>query len=256
MRIGDEFNPQGLFIGSFLPNCLLKYRELSATAKLCWARLAQYNGKNNKCYPSQKILAEELGISRQHLNNILKELEDKKFIHRIPPDPTTLQRTTFYKFLWHECFEERYGDSQEHLTPLSRTLDNPCQEHLTQRGSFNNISNNSKELLRSQTNNSSEPIEPILVNKTPVKRMFDFFLSLWKNSHTGACLFTGADAKQAQAIWRQCNADNPANPWSEFELRTKKITQEHLIDNFRQLIMWWNSAKKKTREKKSIYDTP
>jgi len=86
--------------------------------------------------------------------------------------------------------------------------------------------------------------------------MFEYFVKLWEEKHEGKCLFTGADAKQAQAIWRQCRADNPTDPWAEFEIRTRKIMKEHPIDSFKQLIVWWNSAKRKVKIRKSIYDTP
>ena len=47
MKVGEVFNPYGMFVGSFVPNTLLRYKGLSSTAKLLWARLAQYAGKND-----------------------------------------------------------------------------------------------------------------------------------------------------------------------------------------------------------------
>jgi hypothetical protein len=55
-------NPYKLFVGSFIPNWLLKREEISQGAKLCYARLCQYAGEDGECYPSQKKLAEALGI--------------------------------------------------------------------------------------------------------------------------------------------------------------------------------------------------
>ena len=101
------FNPYQSFVGSFIPNCLMKYPHLSPSAKLLWARLAQYAGKNGYCYPSVETLADELGISKQQIIRLLKELETKQFIYRDLPKgkDKLLHRTTKYYFIMHQIFE-------------------------------------------------------------------------------------------------------------------------------------------------------
>lgn len=106
MQIGQVFNPYKIFIGSFIPNALMSYKGLSSTAKLCWARLAQYSGKNIKCYPSQDALADEIGVSIIQVKRLIKELVDKRFIDIERSGIDKIQhKTNRYIFRWHECFD-------------------------------------------------------------------------------------------------------------------------------------------------------
>ena len=106
MKIGEPFNPHGLFVGSFIPNCIMQCSELSPIAKLAWARLQQFAGENGSCYPSYTKLAEELSISRRHAINAVKELLNKGLIESIIPSPTERGKkiSNHYIFIWHECF--------------------------------------------------------------------------------------------------------------------------------------------------------
>lgn len=109
MKIGQVFNPHQTFIGLFIPNCLVRHKGISATAKLCWGRLAQYAGGNSEAYPSQKTLAGEIGITRSQIIRVLAMLEEQGFIKRLTPkgNDKWLHKTTRYTFLWHEIFEGR-----------------------------------------------------------------------------------------------------------------------------------------------------
>lgn len=102
----QPFNPYKLFVGSFIPNALLRFTGLSSTAKLVWARLAQYAGEHGIAFPKITSLAEEVGLSDCQAQRILKELEKKRFIKRIKP--RGLQRLQHlpdsYIFLFHSCF--------------------------------------------------------------------------------------------------------------------------------------------------------
>ena len=101
MQKGQIYIPYKLFNGAVIPNCLMKNKELSQGAKLCFARLSQYAGKDGNAYPSQKTLAQELGVCERTVRNYLKELITKKFIKSI-------SRTTSnaYVFIWNEILEE------------------------------------------------------------------------------------------------------------------------------------------------------
>lgn len=107
MKVGEPFNPFGMFIGSFIPDSLMQYKGISPTAKLCWSRLGRYAGRDGKCYPSQDTLAEKLGITNMQVNRVLNQLENDGFIRRIPPKgKEKLQhKTTRYELLWHKCLE-------------------------------------------------------------------------------------------------------------------------------------------------------
>src|SRR5688572_3926181 len=64
MSPGTPFNPYRMWVGSFIPNWLMR-QKISPGAKLAYARLAQYAGKDGQCYPSQKDLADELGVGER-----------------------------------------------------------------------------------------------------------------------------------------------------------------------------------------------
>lgn len=102
MKDGQLFNPHGIFVGSFIPNCLMKCTELTSTQKLLWARLAQYTGKDGRCFPQQKTLAYELGISISSVQKALYILKEKKFIKIINPKGKKrfVHLNNEYGFLW------------------------------------------------------------------------------------------------------------------------------------------------------------
>lgn len=74
------FNPYNVFVGSFIPNCIMKCKDLSASDKLVYARLSQYAGKNGTCFPKQETIAEECGLSKRQIIISIQNLENKKFI--------------------------------------------------------------------------------------------------------------------------------------------------------------------------------
>jgi hypothetical protein len=107
MEVGKRFSPYMMFIGSFIPNALMEYTEISSSAKLLWARLAQNAGRGGVCYPAQSTLAKELGISSRWIQKCLGQLVEKKFIRIIYPKGTKklFHKTCRYHFLWHVIFE-------------------------------------------------------------------------------------------------------------------------------------------------------
>jgi hypothetical protein len=100
---GEPFNPYKLFIGSFIPNWLMRRPELSQGAKLCYARLAQYAGEGGHAHPAQETLAKELAVSDRQVRKYVKELMAQELI-------TTRQfgmaQTNAYVFLWHKWAED------------------------------------------------------------------------------------------------------------------------------------------------------
>lgn len=44
--IGQPFNPFGLFNGIFVPESLVKFKDISPGAKLAYGRLARYAGQD------------------------------------------------------------------------------------------------------------------------------------------------------------------------------------------------------------------
>ena len=153
MKDGQVFNPFKLFVGSFIPNALMKYEGLSASAKLCWARLAQYSGKDGQCYPSQETLSVEIGIKIAQVNRVLKELEVKRFIKRLKPTgkDRLCHKTTRYLFIWHPVLDD---NSDTIINDNSDTIINDnsiVRESLVRESLVNKtFSHNSNELRLSE----------------------------------------------------------------------------------------------------------
>jgi len=121
---GKYINPYRLFVGSVIPNWLLQRKEISPGAKLCYARLCQYSGKNGLCYPKQVTLAKELGCSRSQVIRYLKELVKQGLIEKVR---VGLQRANRYKFLRHNWMQlkpshVRHLDVAQKQHPIEREL--------------------------------------------------------------------------------------------------------------------------------------
>ena len=116
---GQPFNPFGLFYGVFIPEALVRFRNISPGAKLCWGRLARYKGEFGKCYPSQDALASELGVSERNVRRYIEELRSSGLIRKVRRG---LQLNNEYEFLWHEIFEgtERTHSSGQERPKASR----------------------------------------------------------------------------------------------------------------------------------------
>jgi hypothetical protein len=94
----ERINPYRLFVGSFIPNWLLRRAEVSPGAKLCYARLCQYAGDNGRAFPAQPTLAEELGVKQRQVRNLLSEL---KKCNLIEAERNGLGQSNDYFFLKH-----------------------------------------------------------------------------------------------------------------------------------------------------------
>ena len=108
LKVGQPFNPFALFVGSFIPNCLMRTNLISSGAKLCWARLAQYAGQNGQAWPSQEELAVELGVSERTVRNYLKELCDKGLLRIVRPTGQDRldHKKNAYQLIWHPILKE------------------------------------------------------------------------------------------------------------------------------------------------------
>ena len=111
----EFFNPYKSFVGSFIPNCLMECTEISSTAKLAYARLAQYAGEDGEAYPAQKTLAVKIGVSERQINRVLEDLEEKGFIKRIPPvgKEKIAHKSTRYKFVLHNTLKPHIIGTQK-----------------------------------------------------------------------------------------------------------------------------------------------
>lgn len=106
-HVGQPFKPYKLFVGAFLPNALLECHEISPSAKIAWARLAQFSGKNGKAHPKLATLALKIGLSERQTQRVITELESAGFIQTIKAtgQQRLLHFPDTYIFLWHPCLD-------------------------------------------------------------------------------------------------------------------------------------------------------
>jgi predicted transcriptional regulator len=63
-----------------VPNYLLNNKDLSAVAKIVYAKLLSYAWNNNRVFPGQETMAEDIGSSKSTVNRGIQELEDKGWL--------------------------------------------------------------------------------------------------------------------------------------------------------------------------------
>ena len=76
----DTVNPvlQGGF--TQVPNFILKNSELSVGAKVTYAMFLSYAWHNDSCFPGQDRLAEDMGLTRVRVTQLIGELEQSGLI--------------------------------------------------------------------------------------------------------------------------------------------------------------------------------
>jgi len=78
-----SFSPYQQFQGLFLPNFLLRRREISSDAKILYSHMVLLMGEEKELHISLEFVADEIGISLQVLKSAYKELEQYKLIETI-----------------------------------------------------------------------------------------------------------------------------------------------------------------------------
>ena len=118
----EYINPWKMWVGSFIPNWLMARHELSQGAKLCYARLCQYAGKDGETWPKQETLAEELGCSDREVRRYLDEL---LAVNLIAVERRGLGKPNLYHFLKHAWFAapDRTGMSSQDRTGMSTPIE-------------------------------------------------------------------------------------------------------------------------------------
>ncbi len=105
---GNPFIPYKIFFGGYLPEPIMESTTLTATEKVCWAKLNQFSGKNGFCYPSLSLMAKSIGVSVRQVIRVLNGLVEKGFIQRKTPNDSEKgqYQSTCYSFLWHTNFDD------------------------------------------------------------------------------------------------------------------------------------------------------
>lgn len=123
-------NPYKLFHGAFIPNWLLRRTEISASAKLCYARLCQYAGRRGVCFPSQESLADEIGTNSRQIRRLLDELIKYNLI---TTERMGKKKNNLYKFLYHLWMDENITNtiSEENTIIITSKSDEISQSDRT-----------------------------------------------------------------------------------------------------------------------------
>ena len=102
-------DPYKLFMGALVPNWLMQRKEVTSTAKLLYGRLIEYWGRNRKAFPSQKTLAQEIGITDRQVRNCLSELEECGLIYI---DRSNKGHVNSYFFPAHPWMHSTLGEKE------------------------------------------------------------------------------------------------------------------------------------------------
>jgi DNA-binding transcriptional MocR family regulator len=113
-----RINPYKMFIGAMIPNWLMERKEVSPGAKLCYARLCQFSGKDGRCFPKQKTLADGLAVGARQVRNYIEELVKHGLIqsHR-----RGLNKSNYYTFHDHPWMHE--SEQSGEVDPVGEDAD-------------------------------------------------------------------------------------------------------------------------------------
>lgn len=105
METGQRFNPRAMLRGSWIPEAIERHPELTPAAKLVYARLLRYSGKNGRAYPKQETLAAVLGCGIRTIRRGISQLEKLGFIEIEKANPLS-HRPNAYYFIFNACFDQ------------------------------------------------------------------------------------------------------------------------------------------------------
>lgn len=98
----QRINPWKLFKGVFVPEWLLRIpsQKLSPGAKICYARLIRFAGRNGCAFPRQDKLARSMGVSPRQVKRYVKELTDTNLIEAEQGRLGDINRYFFLRHGW------------------------------------------------------------------------------------------------------------------------------------------------------------
>lgn len=76
----EGFDPVSAGGFTQIPNFIINNKNLSASAKIVYAKLLSYAWNNNYVYPGQETMAEETGIGKRSVVRFIAELENLGFL--------------------------------------------------------------------------------------------------------------------------------------------------------------------------------
>jgi hypothetical protein len=63
-----------------VPNCIINSQDLSASAKLVYAKLLSYAWYNDQVYPGQERMATDIGMGLRTVNGAVAELQKQGYL--------------------------------------------------------------------------------------------------------------------------------------------------------------------------------
>jgi len=155
-KVGELFAPWRKLWNIYWPDVIGRRKDLSDGQKRLYEWLVRHAGEKATCWPSFRLLSEELGKSDKTIRKDAKVLSDRGLIrwkHRAE------RRSNTYEFLWAASFdrefERKWGTAQLSSNPESATgrgRENVANLSGT-RGAWNSVTT---ELGSKKTSSSSE----------------------------------------------------------------------------------------------------
>src|SRR5690349_3724984 len=91
-----------MFTGMWIPESLVKCRDLAPSAKLLYGRLARFAGQDGGCFPAVETVAAELGMTDRQVQRLLAQLCRAGFLRKQAQyRPNGSQTSNAYVFLFH-----------------------------------------------------------------------------------------------------------------------------------------------------------
>lgn len=168
LEVGEPFNPYKMFVGSFIPQWLECRPEISPGAKIVYARMCRYAGRNGRCNPRQGVLAKTIGLGERQARTYIKELEEFSLIES---ERLGLGKSNIYKFLAHEWMfadperqdtadqERNYTSGQDQQDAAEHEWQDASDPTLSLRESFKiiNVRESQTISLSKQTQQQEKP---------------------------------------------------------------------------------------------------
>lgn len=106
-------------MGAMIPLPIMAAPDLSPGAKLCYAAMCRFAGRDGRCFPSERELGEKLRVSERSARSYVAELVSHGYIER---ERRRRSETNNYFFLWRDEFADYEADRQN---PDARDRQNP-----------------------------------------------------------------------------------------------------------------------------------
>lgn len=170
MKVGEPFNPKGIFKGIYVPDAICRDHELSSGAKVCYGRLCWFCDQDGNVEAAVTEIAAAIGLHERQTRTYLAELDAAGLIRRLIRGG---QKTNAYEFLW----DERLSRSLRKGSEAKSTRQDPAGHSESTRqclvpntAGHLGVSNNvlrSREVEREQGDEFSR--EPVSAQKEPMR---------------------------------------------------------------------------------------